>query len=65
MGSKVRITAIKTFGVTLPIAEQIDCPYVFVKIETNQGVYDWVEGTLEGKAAATLAFIDLVRRLPS
>ena len=58
VGSKVRITAIKTFGVTLPLSEQIDRPYVFVKIETNQGVYGWGEGTLEGKAAATLACIE-------
>ena len=57
-GSKVRITGMKTFGVTLPIAEQLDRPYVFVKLETNQGVYGWGEGTLEGKAAATIACIE-------
>jgi len=57
-GSKVRITGMKTFGVTLPVAEQLDRPYVFVKLETNQGVYGWGEGTLEGKAAATIACIE-------
>ena len=57
-GSKVRITGMKTYGVTLPIAEQLDRPYVFVRIETNQGVYGWGEGTLEGKAAATIACIE-------
>ena len=58
LGSKFRITGIKTFGVTLPTPEQADRPYVFVKIETNQGVYGWGEGTLEGKAAATLSCIE-------
>lgn len=57
-GTKVRITGIKTFGVTLPVAEQRDRPYVFVKIETNQGVVGWGEGTLEGKAAATIHCIE-------
>jgi len=39
VGSKLRITDMKVFGVTLD--EKIaraDRPYVFVKIETNQGV---------------------------
>jgi galactonate dehydratase len=58
VGTKVRITNIKTFGVTLPAAEQRDRPYVFVKIETNQGVVGWGEGTLEGKAAATIHCIE-------
>ena len=57
LGSKFRITKVKTFGVTLPIATERDRPYVFVKIETNQGVHGWGEGTLEGKAAATIACI--------
>jgi galactonate dehydratase len=57
-GSNLRITAVKTFGVTLPIKEALDRPYVFCKIETNQGIYGWGEGTLEGKAAATIACIE-------
>ena len=35
-GSKVRITNLKTFGVTIPGAPP-DRPYVFVKLETNAG----------------------------
>ncbi len=58
VGTKVRITGMKTFGVTLPTREQADRPYVFVKLETNQGVVGWGEGTLEGKAAATIACIE-------
>ncbi|MCX6590313.1 MAG: galactonate dehydratase [Acidobacteria bacterium] len=58
VGTKVRITNVKTFGVTLPAMEQRDRPYVFVKIETNQGVVGWGEGTLEGKAAATIHCIE-------
>jgi galactonate dehydratase len=57
-GTKVRITGMKTFGVTLPAAEQRDRPYVFVKLETNQGIAGWGEGTLEGKAAATINCIE-------
>jgi galactonate dehydratase len=57
-GTKVRITGMKTFGVTLPAAEQRDRAYVFVKLETNQGIIGWGEGTLEGKAAATLHCIE-------
>src|SRR6516225_3530999 len=56
-GSKVRITNLKTFGVTIPGAPP-DRPYVFVKLETNQGVTGWGEGTLEGKAGAVLACIN-------
>src|SRR5215471_21289446 len=56
-GSKVRITNLKTFGVTIPGAPP-DRPYVFVKLETNKGVVGWGEGTLEGKAGAVIACID-------
>ena len=56
-GSKVRITNLKTFGVTIPGAPP-DRPYVFVKLETNQGLVGWGEGTLEGKAGAVLACIN-------
>ena len=56
-GSKVRITNVKTFGVTIPGAPP-DRPYVFVKLETNEGVIGWGEGTLEGKAGAVLACIN-------
>jgi galactonate dehydratase len=31
---------------------------VFVKIETNQGLVGWDEGTREGKAGATMACIE-------
>jgi galactonate dehydratase len=57
VGSKVRITGLKTFGVTIPGAPP-DRPYVFVKLETNAGLVGWGEGTLEGKAGAVLACID-------
>jgi galactonate dehydratase len=58
VGSKLRITGMKVFGVTLD--EKIaraDRPYVFVKLETNQGVVGWGEATLEGKAAAAMACV--------
>ena len=48
--SKVRITGLKVFGVSL--TPQSDRPYVFVKLETNVGVVGWGEATLEGKAGA-------------
>jgi galactonate dehydratase len=54
-GSKVRITNLKVFGVTL--AGDSDRPYVFVKVETDAGVVGWGEATLEGKAAATMACV--------
>ena len=58
VGSKLRITNMQVFGVTLDerIA-QADRPYVFVKIETNQGVVGWGEATLEGKASAAMACV--------
>ena len=56
-GSKVRITNLKTFGVTIPGAPP-DRPYVFVKLETNSGLVGWGEGTLEGKAGSVLACIN-------
>ena len=43
----------KVFGVSLNA--QSDRPYVFVKLETNQGLVGWGEGTLEGKAGAVIA----------
>lgn len=55
VGSKTRITNIKTFGVTYE--NNSDRPYVFVKIETNDGVVGWGEGTLEGKANAVMACV--------
>jgi galactonate dehydratase len=57
VGSKVRITNLKTFGVTIPGAPP-DRPYVFVKLETNSGLVGWGEGTLEGKAGAVMACIN-------
>jgi len=57
VGSKVRITNLKTFGVTIPGAPP-DRPYVFVKLETDAGAVGWGEGTLEGKAGSVLACIN-------
>src|SRR5512133_3178768 len=57
VGSRVRITNLKTFGVTIPGAPP-DRPYIFVKLETNDGLIGWGEGTLEGKAGAVLACIN-------
>src|SRR3984893_8051066 len=54
--SGLKITNMKVFGVSL--TPQSDRPYVFVKIETNQGVVGWGEGTLEGKAGAVMACIN-------
>jgi galactonate dehydratase len=53
--SGLSITGVKVFGVSL--TPDSDRPYVFVKIETNQGVVGWGEGTLEGKAGAVIACI--------
>src|SRR5947207_3242285 len=64
VGSKLRITGMKVFGVTLD--EKIaraDRPYVFVKLETNQGVVGWGEATLEGKAAAAMACVNDLKDL--
>jgi galactonate dehydratase len=54
--SKVRITNLKTFGVSL--SPTSDRPYVFVKLETNVGVVGWGEATLEGKAGAAMACVN-------
>ena len=56
IGTKVRVTRMKVFGVSL--TPDSDRPYVFVKIETNQGVIGWGEATLEGKAAAVMACVE-------
>ncbi|MEZ5352755.1 MAG: galactonate dehydratase [Bryobacteraceae bacterium] len=56
VGTRIRITDVKAFGVSL--TPDSDRPYVFVKIETNQGVIGWGEGTLEGKAGAVIACIN-------
>jgi galactonate dehydratase len=56
VGSKSRITGLKVFGVTLE--QGSDRPYVFVKLETSDGVTGWGEGTLEGKASAVMACIE-------
>lgn len=53
VGSRVRITGMKVFGVSL--TPESDRPYVFVKLETDAGVVGWGEGTLEGKAGAVIA----------
>lgn len=54
--SGIKITGMKVFGVSLN--RNSDRPYVFCKIETNQGLVGWGEGTLEGKAGATMACIE-------
>ncbi len=51
--SGLKITGMKVFGVSL--IPNSDRPYVFVKLETNQGLIGWGEGTLEGKAGAVMA----------
>jgi galactonate dehydratase len=53
--SGLKITGLKVFGVSL--TPKSDRPYVFVRIETNQGLIGWGEGTLEGKASAVMACI--------
>jgi galactonate dehydratase len=54
--SGLKITGLKVFGVSL--TPNSDRPYVFVKIETNQGLIGWGEGTLEGKAGAVIACVN-------
>ena len=54
--SGIKITGLKVFGVSL--TPNSDRPYVFVKIETNQGLIGWGEGTLEGKAGAVMACVN-------
>ena len=56
VGSKIRITDVKVFGVSL--TRDSDRPYVFVKLETNAGLVGWGEGTLEGKAGAVIACVN-------
>lgn len=56
VGSRIRVTGMKVFGVTL--SRGSDRPYVFVKLETNQGIVGWGEGTLEGKAGAVMACVN-------
>jgi galactonate dehydratase len=56
VGSRLRITNLKVFGVSL--TPQSDRPYVFVKLETNDGVIGWGEATLEGKAGAVIACVN-------
>src|SRR6201992_1834565 len=55
LSSGIKITGLKTFGVSL--TPNSDRPYVFVKLETNQGIVGWGEGTLEGKAGSAMACI--------
>ena len=56
VGSRLRVTGMKVFGVSLSAGS--DRPYVFVKLETNQGIVGWGEGTLEGKAGAVIACVN-------
>ncbi|MBZ5582910.1 MAG: galactonate dehydratase [Acidobacteriia bacterium] len=56
VGSRLRITGMKAIGVSLN--SQSDRPYVFVKLETNQGIVGWGEGTLEGKAGAVIGCVN-------
>jgi galactonate dehydratase len=56
VGSKVKITDMKVFGVSL--TPNSDRPFVFVKLETDAGVVGWGEGTLEGKASAVMACVN-------
>jgi len=54
--SGLKVTGMKVFGVSLTPTS--DRPYVFCKLETNQGIVGWGEGTLEGKAGAAMACIE-------
>src|ERR1700677_2994707 len=56
LSSGIKITNLKVFGVSL--TPNSDRPYVFVKLETNQGLVGWGEGTLEGKAKAAMSCIE-------
>ena len=56
VGSRLRVTGMNIFGVSL--TRSSDRPYVFFKLETNQGIVGWGEGTLEGKAGAAMACIN-------
>src|SRR3954469_7110440 len=56
VNSGLKITGVKVFGVSLTATS--DRPYVFVKLETNQGLVGWGEGTLEGKASAVMACVN-------
>jgi len=56
VGSRVKITGMKVFGVSL--TPDSDRPFVFVKLETDAGIVGWGEGTLEGKAGAVMACIN-------
>lgn len=56
VNTKLRVTDMKVFGVSL--TPDSDRPYVFVKIETNQGLVGWGEATLEGKAGAAMACVN-------
>lgn len=55
LSSGLKITNLKVFGVSL--TPNSDRPYVFVKLETNQGLVGWGEGTLEGKAQAVMSCV--------
>ncbi len=55
ISSGLTITNLKVFGVSL--TPNSDRPYVFVKLETNQGIVGWGEGTLEGKAQSAMSCI--------
>jgi galactonate dehydratase len=63
VGTKIRITNLKVFGVSL--TPDSDRPYVFVKLETNAGIAGWGEATLEGKAAAVIACVNDFREFLS
>jgi galactonate dehydratase len=56
VGSKLKITGMKVFGVSL--TPDSDRPYVFVKLETDAGVVGWGEATLEGKAGTVMACVN-------
>jgi len=53
---RIKVTGMKAIGVTWE--PNSDRPYVFVKIETDQGIVGWGEATLEGKAGAVIQTVD-------
>src|ERR1041384_6956113 len=50
--SGLKVTGMKVFGVSL--TRTSDRPYVFCKLETNQGLAGWAEGTPLSKAGAPM-----------
>ena len=57
----LKVTGMKVFGVSLTPTS--DRPYVFCKLETNQGIVGWGEGTLEWKTRAVVGCVEDLKPL--